>query len=94
MSSSASCFLPLNDLQVSYPAEEGGVQLPHQEPPPLSGDLHHHSQVLLRHEGEDGPGEVPGEDPPLQSGENVQLLPSLSVTRQSLQSVVSTEPTD
>ena len=93
MSSSPSCFLHLNDLQVSYPEEQGRPEFPHEEPPPLTGDLHHHNQVLLRHEGEDDPGQVPGEDPPLQPGENVQLLASVSVTQQSLHLVISTEPT-
>ena len=94
MSSSSSCFSRLNYLQVSDPAEEGRPELSHEEPPPLPGDLHHHTQILLRHEGEDDPGEVPGEDPPLQPGENVPVLTSLSVTHQPLQLVVSTEPTD
>ena len=61
MSSSSRCFLRVNDLQVSYPAEQGRPELHQQEPPPLPGDLHHHHQVRLRHEGEDDPGQVPGE---------------------------------
>ena len=94
MSSSPSFFLDINDLQVSYPAEQRGSEFPHEEPPPLTGDLHHHNQILLSEEGEDDPGQVPGEDPLLQPGENVPLLTSLTVTHQSLQLVISAKPTN
>ena len=75
MSSSPSDVLRLHNLQVSDPGEESRPELPPEQPPPLGGDPRHHTELGLRHEGEDEPDEVPGVDLHLQPAEDVQTLP-------------------
>ena len=82
----------LNNLQVSYPTEQTWPQLPHEELPPLPGHPHHHTEVLLCHEGEDEPGELSGVDPDLQPGENVEGVSTLTVPGQGFESILFTEP--
>ena len=77
-----------------YLAKYLGPELLHEEDSPVSGDPDHDHHVLLGHQAEDPPGQVPGVCPPLQPGEDVHLLVPLAVITQPLNPVLTLKPTN